>query len=182
MSPVDKALKLIGEKHGLFGSHLSRLDDCRLRVKPSWGWCLPKFSTTMGPRSIWLASGVARWPLGSIAANLVHESIHLAQWRELGRTSMALKYSQKDGRLELELEALRANVWWWLSVGSRGGYEMSARIVRGKMVMSTWFRLYLENIISHFGPSYFMGKWFDQARQASMRMALHGHVWGYLSR
>ena len=174
MKALDEALKLIGAKRGMFGDHLDRLESCRMRVKPNWRCLLPKFSTTTGPKTIWLASGVRSWHPESIQAMLCHESVHLEQWRHLGRSSFALKYAQRDGRLEMEIDALRANVWWHMQAGR--GSRLSAR---GKVVLSGWMKAWIDRVAESFGASYYMGKGFDSGR---LREALHGHVWGYLSR
>ena len=156
----------INQKGAGFYLHLSFLRDVRFHVKPKWLGKFSKFSTTLSSKRIWLANNFHTWSLPNQIANLLHESVHCRQYFNYGKIHFLTKYASKEGRLEFEVEANKANIIFWLEVGLRNGMPF---LLHSSPMYGESLDHYLDLIIQGLANDYLLGDWFYSLKQRDVK-------------
>lgn len=103
-------------QHPEFLPHLQRLRKARIIKKPFF-FPFPKYTSVLF-NTIFLSRTFHEIDDIHQAGVLCHEAVHLWQWDKLGPFSFMARYSQPQGRLELEKEAFRTTFHWWIVNGT----------------------------------------------------------------
>lgn len=124
MNIGNERAEIVHSTGNSFAPQLVALDSSKIRQKPDWRfpyffWIKgsDEFSSTLG-NTIYLAKAATwnKWTLKERAANLLHESQHVMDYRLYGMFNFLLRYATSKGRLYLELRAYKIQVWWWIMV------------------------------------------------------------------
>lgn len=135
---INPYLDFIGAAENKFGAFIFTDEKASLRLakiveKPSW-MPFETALTTIG-KTVYYPEVSLSWTRSDMCGVLLHEAMHLAQYRRLTVPVFLAMYSIKSQRLKLELEAFQNTVRWFTVSGQiprqsdYNRYKSSPRVV-----------------------------------------------------
>lgn len=110
---IHRLIGLIEEAHGgLFKNYAALLYNCQFQKKPWWFFVKRKTHCTTLFNTIFLCDEFFTTDQWNKCRWLIHESVHLDQWKRKGSARMIAEYATKSGRERIEREAELAAALW----------------------------------------------------------------------